>query len=209
MTTSSRFVFLGAALAALLLPATAQNSTTSNIPVDQKPPVTQKNRTVAQRKKVQQKRIAQGIQSGELNSREAARIEHQESKLNRETRQMRADGQFTAAERAKVQSQQNKLSKEIYNQKHDAQSQPDPKTEIGQRKENQQDRIAQGVASGQLTPAEASRLEKQETRINQETRAMRAENGGKLTAEDKAKVNRQQNRTSRAIHRQKHDAQHR
>jgi hypothetical protein len=209
MTTSSRFVFLGAALAALLLPAAAQNSTTSNIPVDQKPPVTQKSRTVAQRKKIQQERVAQGIKSGELNSREAARIEHQETRLNQETREMREDGKLTAAERAKLQKQQNKLSKEIYNQKHDAQSQPTPKTEIGQRKENQQDRIAQGVASGQLTPAEASRLEKRESRINQETRAMRAENGGKLTAEDKAKVNRQQNHTSRAIHHQKHDAQHR
>ena len=35
-----------------------------------------------------------------------------------------------------------------------------------------------------------------------------ADLGGKLTPAEKAKVNRQENRTSRAIYRQKHDAQH-
>jgi hypothetical protein len=37
---------------------------------------------------------------------------------------------------------------------------------IGQRKENQQDRIAQGVKSGQLTAGETSRLEGRESHLN-------------------------------------------
>jgi len=38
-------------------------------------------------------------------------------------------------------------------------SDPKPKTEVGQRKENQQNRIAQGVQSGQLTAGETANLE--------------------------------------------------
>lgn len=79
---------------------------------------------------------------------------------------------------------------------------------IHQRKENQQDRIAQGVKSGQLTPRETAKLEHREARLNRETRRMRANNGGSLTPAEKAKVNRQQNQLSRDIYRQKHDAQH-
>jgi|HubBroStandDraft_4_1064222.scaffolds.fasta_scaffold483876_2 hypothetical protein len=81
----------------------------------------------------------------------------------------------------------------------------DPDT-IHQRKENQQDRIAQGVKSGQLTPRETANLENKEAAINQETRADRKANGGKLTQGEKAQINRQQNRTSRQIYRDKHNA---
>ena len=80
---------------------------------------------------------------------------------------------------------------------------------IRHRKVNQQERIAQGVKSGQLTPKETAHLEHREAHINRETRRMKAANGGTLTPAEKAKISRQQNRTSKAIYRQKHDAQHR
>jgi hypothetical protein len=41
---------------------------------------------------------------------------------------------------------------------------------INQRKENQQDRIAQGVKSGQLTSGEAAHLESNQAKINNEVR---------------------------------------
>jgi hypothetical protein len=66
-----------------------------------------------------------------------------------------------------------------------------PKPTIAQRKENQQDRIAQGVKSGQLTAGETSKLETKETAINGETKADRAANGGKLTAAEKKQINGQ------------------
>ena len=78
--------------------------------------------------------------------------------------------------------------------------------EINQRKENQQDRIAQGVKSGELAPGETARLENREAHINRQERRMRAADGGHLTAADRAKINREQNRTSRAIYRDKHNA---
>ena len=52
---------------------------------------------------------------------------------------------------------------------------------IAQRKGNQQDRIAQGVKSGQLTAGETARLERKEAGLNKEIRGMRQENGGKLS----------------------------
>lgn len=77
---------------------------------------------------------------------------------------------------------------------------------IQNRKENQQDRIAQGVKSGQLTPRETSNLEHKETGINHEEHAMRRADGGKLTQGDKRVINHQQNHVSRQIYNKKHNA---
>ena len=79
---------------------------------------------------------------------------------------------------------------------------------IVRRKERQQARIAQGVASGELTPRETARLERREAALNREERRMRASNGGKLTPADRRRIERQQDRLSRGIYREKHDAQH-
>jgi hypothetical protein len=66
---------------------------------------------------------------------------------------------------------------------------------IGQRKENQQDRIAQGVKSGQLTASETAHLENKEAAVNKEVSAERTLNG----------VNRQQSRLSKQIYTDKHN----
>ena len=78
---------------------------------------------------------------------------------------------------------------------------------IAKRKENQQQRIAQGVGSGQLTAGETARLERKEAGLNREIRGMRQVNGGTLTPQERALVNHQQNHLSRDIYRQKHDSQ--
>ena len=80
--------------------------------------------------------------------------------------------------------------------------------EIHQRKENQQDRIANGVKSGALTPHETANLEHKESALNRETRRDRRQNGGNLTNREKAQINHQQNRLSRNIYRDKHNAAH-
>jgi hypothetical protein len=77
---------------------------------------------------------------------------------------------------------------------------------INQRKVDQQDRIAQGVRSGELTPRETSHLEHQEAGINREERAMRAQDNGHLTAQDRRTIHAQQNQESRRIYRDKHNA---
>ncbi len=81
---------------------------------------------------------------------------------------------------------------------------PKPPT-VNQRLENQQDRIGQGINSGQLTAGEAANLETKESAITREVRADRQANGGKLTQAERTQVNRQLNHTSRQIYRDKHN----
>lgn len=159
------------------------------------------------RKDNQQDRIAQGVDNGQLTPRETSNLENKEANLNQEMRDDRQanGGKLTAGEKAQVNRQQNHLSNQIYDDKHNANTANYGKTEVGQRRENQQDRIAQGVRSGQLTPRETSSLENRESAINHEVSADRRANGGKLTPAEKARVNRQQNRTSHKIYRDKHN----
>ena len=79
---------------------------------------------------------------------------------------------------------------------------------VQQRQENQQDRIANGVKNGSLTPKETAHLENKEAKLNQEIRTDRKANGGNLTNNEKRQINRQQNRLSKDIYVQKHDGQH-
>jgi len=76
---------------------------------------------------------------------------------------------------------------------------------IHQRKENQQERIGNGVKNGSLTPRETVNLEKKEGALNHEIHHDRVRNGGNLTNKEKAQVDRQQNHLSRQIYRDKHN----
>lgn len=76
---------------------------------------------------------------------------------------------------------------------------------INHRKDNQQDRIGQGIHSGQLTAGETGRLEHQEAGINREERGMRAQDHGHLTRQDRRTLHRQQNVESHRIYRDKHN----
>ena len=80
--------------------------------------------------------------------------------------------------------------------------------EVNKRQENQQDRIAQGVNSGQLTPHETANIERREGRINREIARDRKKNGGTLTNKERRRINRQENRLSRKIYRDKHNRRH-
>ncbi len=81
-----------------------------------------KKPTIRQRQKNQQKRIGEGVESGQLTPKETAKIEHQEAALNKEIRHDRKDGGgLTPKERRKINRQQDELSKEIYREKHDEQ----------------------------------------------------------------------------------------
>ena len=203
MKHAIKMTLMSAALAAFALPVFAQSTTT---PAPAPAPVT--GESIQDRKENQQDRIANGVKSGELNANETTTLEKKESSLNQEERDMRKldNGKLTAADKATLNQQQNQLSKQIYQDKHNAAVQnTDPKSEVGKRAENQQDRIAQGIKSGQLTAGEAAHLENNEAKINQEVKADRAANGGKLTAAERKQVNQQQNRESRQIYRDKHN----
>ncbi len=80
--------------------------------------------------------------------------------------------------------------------------------EIHQRFDNQQHRIDQGVASGQLTRAEAARDEnhlKADEALRHEQRVK--DGGGPLTAAQRARDNRRLNNNSARIYDTKHNAE--
>lgn len=164
--------------------------------------------SVAQRKENQQDRIANGIKSGQLTAGETSNLETKEAAINGETRADRAanGGKLTQAEKQQINTQQNQVSKQIYNDKHNANTAHYGDNAVGQRRENQQDRIAQGVKSGQLTAGETAKLENQQKGINQQVKADRTANGGKLTPGEKQQVNKEQNNASKNIYNKKHNA---
>ena len=164
--------------------------------------------TIAQRKENQQDRIAQGVKSGQLTAGETANLETKEAAISGETRADRAanGGKLTGAEKKQINGQQNQESKQIYKDKHNANTQHYGNNKVDQRRENQQDRIAQGVKSGQLTAGETAKLENQQKGINQQVAADRKANGGTLTAAEKKQVNKEQNGASKNIYHKKHNA---
>lgn len=76
---------------------------------------------------------------------------------------------------------------------------------VNERERNQQERIGQGVRSGQMTAGETKHVEHQEANIHREVHNDRAANNGRLTQQERDQVNRQQNHVSREIDRDKHN----
>ena len=76
---------------------------------------------------------------------------------------------------------------------------------IDQRQANQEKRIDQGIASGQLNEREAHRLNKQQGHINK--MEDKAKSDGVVTKKEKARIHQTQDRASRHIAREKHDRQ--
>ena len=183
------------------------SSATPATPAPATTPAAQPKPTIAQRKENQQDRIANGVKSGQLTAGETANLETKEAAINGETKADRAanGGKLTSAEKTQINQQQNQMSKQIYDDKHNANAQHYGNSEVGQRQENQQDRIAQGVKSGQLTAGETAKLENQQKGINQQVKADRAANGGKLTSGEKRQVNKEQNAASKNIYNKKHN----
>lgn len=76
---------------------------------------------------------------------------------------------------------------------------------IDQRQANQEKRIDQGIASGQLNEREANRLDKQQDHVNKMEDKAKAD--GVVTKGERARIDRAQDRASRHIAREKHDRQ--
>jgi hypothetical protein len=74
------------------------------------------------------------------------------------------------------------------------------------RMANQDQRIANGERSGQMTSGEAAKATAQQSRIDNQTAADRAANGGKLTGQERNQIDREQNNASRNIYNDNHNA---
>jgi hypothetical protein len=76
---------------------------------------------------------------------------------------------------------------------------------IDQRQDYQQNRIEQGIQSGQITRSEASRLEQGERAIDRAQANARAD--GVVTPQERARIDRMTDRENHDIYRQSHDNQ--
>ena len=94
-----------AVLAAFALPVLAQTSTPK----------------VDQRQANQQQRIDQGVASGQLTGKEAARLDKGQAQVEKKEAKAKADGKVTAKEREKLKKTQDQQSKKIKHEKHDKQ----------------------------------------------------------------------------------------
>src|SRR3954469_21483400 len=154
-----------------------------------------------QRDANQQQRIEQGLQSGQLTTREASRLENEEARVERDQARAMKDGKLSPAEKARLEREQNAVSRDIYRESHDAQT-GNPNSASSQRMQadvqrniNQQRRIEQGVQSGALTTREAAKLEPGQSRENR--LEARAGADGHVSANEQQRIQRAENRQSR------------
>lgn len=159
----------------------------------------------------QQQRIEQGLQSGQLNTREAAKLEREESRVDKMESNALRDGKLSDAEKARISREQNKVSRDIYREKHDAQT-GNPNSASSQRMQadvqrdiNQQKRIEQGVQSGQLTNREAGKLERGQARVARTEAKAGAD--GHVGAREQRRIQHREDKQSRKIYKEKHDEQ--
>jgi uncharacterized lipoprotein YajG len=76
--------------------------------------------------------------------------------------------------------------------------------QVNGRETNQQNRIANGVKNGQLTPGQTARLELGEQRLQNNEKKDMAANNGHLTKQDQRQLNREANHMSKRIYKDKH-----
>ena len=158
----------------------------------------------------QQQRIEQGLQSGQLSTKEAGSLERQEKHVdNMEARDLK-NGSMSAGEQARLNAAQNKVSGDIYADKHNgvtgnpnSASSQRMQSDV-QRNENQQQRIQNGMDKGSLTNREAGSLERGQARVN--GREANAAANGHVGAAEQRGIQRSENRQSRRVYRKKHNA---
>jgi len=77
--------------------------------------------------------------------------------------------------------------------------------QVNGRETNQQNRIANGVKNGQLTPGQTARLERGEQRLQHNEKKDMAKDNGHLTKQDQRQLNHEANHMSKRIAADKHD----
>lgn len=163
-----------------------------------------------QRDANQQERIEQGLQSGQLNTHEAGQLEREEQHIDRqEAHDMKQGGALTPQEKAQINREQNQVSNNIYRDKHNAVT-GNPNSASSQRLQadvqrnaNQQQRITNGINSGQLSNKEAGHLEGGQAHVNH-AEANAAANGH-VGAGEQARIQGKENYQSQRVYNKKHN----
>jgi hypothetical protein len=160
--------------------------------------------SIEQRDINQETRIRNGLQDGQLNTREAALLQREEGHVDRMEGNALKDGNLSAAERQRIDRAENKVSRDIHAARsNDIRGNPLSDSSLRmqqttQRDINQEARIQNGLQQGQLTNREAGRLELGQAHVD--SKEFRAGRDGKMSAEEARRVNHAQNVQSGRIH---------
>jgi hypothetical protein len=76
---------------------------------------------IDQRQANQEQRVDHGIASGQLNKREADRLNNQQGHINKMEDKAKSDGVMTNKERARIVAAQDRAARHIAREKHDRQ----------------------------------------------------------------------------------------
>jgi hypothetical protein len=165
--------------------------------------------TEVQRDVNQENRIERGLQSGQLSTGEAAKLERGEARIDRMESNALKNGTLSPQEAARIQQAQNQESGRINKLENNAVS-GNPNSTSSQRMQsdvqrniNQQRRIEQGVQSGALTKKETSTLEGGQARIDR--KEARAGANGHMSAREQGRIQHAENHQSKQIYREKHN----
>jgi hypothetical protein len=157
----------------------------------------------------QENRIEQGLKSGQLSTGEAARLEKGEARIDRMESKAMKNGNLSPEEAARIQRAQNQESEAINRAKHNDVT-GNPTSASSQRMQadvqrniNQQNRIEQGIQSGQLTNKETSQLERGQARVDRAE--ARAGADGHVSAREQGRIQHRENTQSQQIYRDKHN----
>ena len=164
---------------------------------------------VVQRDVNQRNRIEQGLKSGQLTTKEAGKLEREESHIAKMESNAMRGGKMTNAEKRRIERAENNASRDIYREKHDAQtgnpnsaSSQRMQTEV-QRNANQEQRIENGIKDGSLTNREAANLERGQARVDR--KEANAEANGHVGAGEQQSIQNAENHQSKRFHREKHN----
>ena len=150
----------------------------------------------------QQKRINQGIKSGELTRKEAAMLQDNLDWIKNKYTRMKSDNVLTKDEQKRLDSMFDQNGEMIRNKKHNPAKRLYD-ADIEKRIDNQRKRIDQGIASRELTRNEANIVKDNLNEIGKRYSRMRKDDV--LTMKEIEKLDRMLDENSKMIYREKHN----
>lgn len=157
----------------------------------------------------QQTRIENGLKDGSLNTKEAGRLESEQSRIDRLQSKDLKDGSLTLRERAQLRRAQNRASQDIKAAESNS-VHGNPDSSSSQRMQadvqpnvNQQKRIEQGVQSGALTNREVGGLERGQAKVDRNEGD--AARDGHVSQREQAAIAKKEHHQSGRIFDKKHN----
>jgi hypothetical protein len=165
--------------------------------------------TDAQRDANQEQRIDNGLQSGQLSTTEAGKLQHEEAHIDEMEQKADHNGSVSAHEQSEITAEQKKLNRNISADRHNSVT-GNPDSRSSERMQDdlhqdalQQKRIANGVEDGSLSKREAGRLERGQA-LDDRAQS-RAAASGHVTAGEQHDLKQRDQHQSNRIHKDKVD----